>query len=110
MSVWDWKDPVAEPPPLRTRIRIRLSDQFRAAHRIKASCVDGYLIEPDTQPMFGFSTTFGPHVTGWMPVRIWSTKPIAVEASTDELSESLCRIGESIKARSATAPKRHWQD
>lgn len=95
--MWTWKDPATEPPPLRTRIRIRLSDEFRKALRMEPTCVDGYIHEPDTLPMYGFSTALGPHVTGWMPLP--KRDPIAESQEEDRLTAILERLAAKVQER-----------
>ncbi len=103
-----WRDPAADPPPLRTRIRLRLSDAFRARHAINVTCVDGYLVEPRSTPMSGFSTVLGPHVTGWMSVTPWVDRGPSEDDSLDRTRASLDRIGESMGERKPAC--RTWGD
>jgi len=93
--MWTWKDPAVEPPPLRTRIRIRLHDDFRARHKLEVTCVDGYIHERGDLPMYGFSATLGPHVTGWMPIAP-RRQPVP-EEENDRLNEILDRIGAKVQ-------------
>lgn len=103
-----WKDPAVDPPPLRTRIRLRLSDDFRAAHGIKVACLDGYLVEPGSPPMSGFSTVLGPHVTGWMPVTPWVDRGPGRDDSLDRTRASLDRMGALMGERKPSY--RTWGD
>jgi hypothetical protein len=104
-----WRDPIAEHPPLRTRIRLRLSDDFRAAHGIKDTCLDGYLIEPNSPPMSGFSTVLGPHVTGWMPVTPWVDRGPGRDDPLDRTRGALDAIGAKLAEKRA-APRTWYGD
>lgn len=97
-----WRDPEADFPPLRTRILLRLSEEFRARHRIEPTCAEGYVIAPGTPRLRGFCTVVGPHITGWMPLPCKTPpRPERDDGLDQQVAQTLSRIGEAIRLREA---------